>query len=140
VVRALQLFTHSEAARTASAVERVLARCRERRVAVVADASEIEKHRLNDRLRALDAMSGDVDLALVLGGDGTILSTLRRAPSRLPVFGVNFGDVGFLRAVEADELDTAIERALDGDFVGMSVAALCAAPATRRSRPCPSGR
>ena len=43
------------------------------------------------------------DLCLVLGGDGTILHALRRfGGTGVPVFGVNFGTVGFLAAVERD--------------------------------------
>ena len=44
------------------------------------------------------------DICLVLGGDGSILHALRRfARTGVPVFGVNFGTVGFLAAVERDE-------------------------------------
>ncbi len=49
---------------------------------------------------------GDTDLAVVLGGDGTILTTLRRYARReVPVFAVNFGTIGFLATVEPDELE-----------------------------------
>ena len=44
----------------------------------------------------------------MLGGDGTILNALRRyAGTEVPVFGINFGTVGFLAAVERDEADRA---------------------------------
>ena len=58
-------------------------------------------------IEPLDALDGDPDLCLVLGGDGTILKALRRfAGTEVPVFGVNFGTIGFLAAVERDELET----------------------------------
>ena len=48
----------------------------------------------------------DVDLCLVLGGDGSILQALRTfAGTEMPVFGINFGTVGFLAAAERDELE-----------------------------------
>jgi NAD+ kinase len=56
------------------------------------------------------------DLCLVLGGDGSILHALRRfARTGVPVFGVNFGTVGFLAAVERDEAREGIARALGGE-------------------------
>ena len=52
----------------------------------------------------------------MLGGDGSILHALRRfARTGVPVFGVNFGTVGFLAAVERDEARAGIERALAGE-------------------------
>ena len=52
----------------------------------------------------------------MLGGDGSILHALRRfAGSGVPVFGVNFGTVGFLAAVERDEAEEGIGRALAGE-------------------------
>ena len=57
------------------------------------------------------------DICLVLGGDGSILHALRRyAHTEVPVFGVNFGTVGFLAAVERDEAAAGIRRALEGEF------------------------
>ena len=51
---------------------------------------------------ALDApVSDDVDVCVALGGDGTILRALRRyAGTGVPVFAVNFGEVGFLATVD----------------------------------------
>lgn len=57
------------------------------------------------------------EICLVLGGDGSILHALRRyAGTEVPVFGVNFGTVGFLAAVERGEAREGIRRALEGDF------------------------
>ena len=58
-----------------------------------------------------------LDLCLVFGGDGSILHALRRfVGSGVPVFGVNFGTVGFLAAVERDEAEEGIGRALSGEI------------------------
>jgi NAD+ kinase len=60
---------------------------------------------------------GGLDLLVVLGGDGTMLRALRATlGSATPVFGINFGRVGFLTTVDGDELDSALARALAGDF------------------------
>ena len=57
------------------------------------------------------------EICLVLGGDGSILHALRRyAHTEVPVFGVNFGTVGFLAAVERDKAAEGIRRALQGEI------------------------
>src|SRR5262249_33242725 len=61
-------------------------------------------------------IENDVELCVVLGGDGTILRALQRyAGTNVPVFGINFGQIGFLATVEPDDRD-GIARALSGDF------------------------
>jgi NAD+ kinase len=52
-----------------------------------------------------------------MGGDGTILTALRGyAGTGVPVFAVNFGEVGFLATVDPDGLARDFERAFAGDF------------------------
>jgi NAD+ kinase len=64
------------------------------------------------------------DVCIVLGGDGSILYALRRfADTGVPVFGINFGTIGFLAAVEREELETGLERAFAGDFESMDLPA-----------------
>jgi NAD+ kinase len=73
------------------------------------------------------------DLCVVLGGDGTILHALRTyAGTGVPVFAVNFGTVGFLAAVEREELGRGLERALAGDFEVMTLPGLRVAVDTAR--------
>jgi NAD+ kinase len=65
------------------------------------------------------------DLAVVLGGDGTMLRALQRfLGTGVPVFGVNFGRVGFLASVDSDELEEGVRRALAGDFDVVELATL----------------
>jgi NAD+ kinase len=61
----------------------------------------------------------------VLGGDGSILFALRRfARTGVPVFGVNFGTVGFLAAVERDDAEAGIRRAFAGETETIDLPAL----------------
>src|SRR5512133_136536 len=65
------------------------------------------------------------NVCIVLGGDGSILYALRRfAETGGPVFGINFGTIGFLAAVERDQFSEGLERALKGDFEVMDLPAL----------------
>lgn len=57
------------------------------------------------------------DLAVSLGGDGTMLRTVELAmPSATPVLGVNLGTLGYLTEVMPDELQRSIERFVAGDY------------------------
>lgn len=59
----------------------------------------------------------NVDCILVLGGDGTLLNTARiLAPSGIPLFGVNFGQLGFLTEVEIADVVPSLEKLLAGQF------------------------
>lgn len=61
---------------------------------------------------------GEADLLVVLGGDGTMLRALKQSlDTGVPVFGINFGRVGFLTAVDATDFESGLTRALAGDFV-----------------------
>src|SRR3954449_1758981 len=59
----------------------------------------------------------DADIAVVLGGDGTMLRALARfLGTGVPVIGVNYGRVGFLTAIAPDELEQGLERVFAGDY------------------------
>lgn len=65
-----------------------------------------------------DALAAGTDLAIVLGGDGTMLSVARMlAPYGVPLIGVNLGRLGFLTDIPLAELESSLERMLDGHYV-----------------------
>jgi NAD+ kinase len=60
----------------------------------------------------------DPDLAVVLGGDGTMLRALQRfLGTGVPVLGVKFGRVGFLTSIHAEELEDGLRRVFAGEFL-----------------------
>ena len=68
-------------------------------------------------LRTREELASNVDLLLVLGGDGTMIATARMlGDSEVPVLGVNFGSLGYLAEFRIEEMFPAIEAILDGDF------------------------
>ena len=112
------LITHSHPPATTDAVEIAIAAALAGSCRLVATPDEIAKHgAAAEGIETVEELPSDVDLCLVLGGDGSILHALRHfARTGVPVFGVNFGTVGFLAAVERDEARSGIERALAGDL------------------------
>ncbi len=118
--RAMTVLTHRRPSDTIAALRKLIDAAARAGVTMRLDEEETRKH---SELTAgpgleLDApLQDDVELCLVLGGDGTILKALRLyAGTSVPVFAVNFGEIGFLATVEPDELDMGIERALSGEF------------------------
>ena len=66
---------------------------------------------------AEDALADDLDVALSLGGDGTMLRAVDLlAGEDVPVLGVNVGHLGYLTQVEPDQLLPSLERLLAGQY------------------------
>jgi NAD+ kinase len=64
-----------------------------------------------------DELPKHVDLIVVLGGDGTLLSVANRIAQTgrdIPILGVNFGSLGFLTEIRIDELYPSLEAAVEG--------------------------
>jgi NAD+ kinase len=118
-VRAVSVFTHSRPTQTTAALQTLVQAARKAGVILHFEASEATKHELSscDEV-VVDSLDDDrVDLCIVLGGDGTILRALRRyAGTAVPVFAVNFGDIGFLATIEPQEFTDGVLRAFKGDF------------------------
>ncbi|HEY7484360.1 MAG TPA: NAD(+)/NADH kinase [Streptosporangiaceae bacterium] len=109
----------TEAVATASEVARAAG------VQLVSTPDEHQKH-LDAAAHIERVADGErPDLCLVLGGDGSILYALRHfSKTGVPVFGINFGTIGFLAAVERDQLADGLERAFSGDFEVMDMPAI----------------
>ena len=118
--RVVTVLTHQRPAQTAAAVEALAAAAERHGVTLRFDEEEVRKHGLEQRAGLVETgplVAADVDLCVVLGGDGTILRGLRMyAGTSVPVFAVNYGEVGFLATVEPDGLDREFDRAFGGEF------------------------
>lgn len=69
------------------------------------------------RERGIEIVEDSPDLAVVLGGDGTMLRALKRfLGAGVPVVGVNYGRVGFLASMGKEDLEAGLARVFDGRF------------------------
>ena len=107
------VITHGKAGQIGPALARLQSVAREANVELIFSAEESEKHELV-------AAKGDetaADLAVVLGGDGTMLRALARfLGTAVPVVGVNFGRVGFLSSIPRTELEAGLARVFAGEY------------------------
>ena len=79
--------------------------------------AERVEHLELDGEKRIDLTTCDYDAILVLGGDGTLLSTARRLKGRLvPVMGVNYGRLGFLAGFQPDEVPEMFDRFKAGEL------------------------
>ncbi|MGZ4353742.1 MAG: NAD(+)/NADH kinase [Gaiellaceae bacterium] len=112
-MRRAAVVTHGKARTIGPALARLQSVAREAGVELLFAPEEAEKHGIEPS--QYDPAVADV--ALVLGGDGTILRALSRfLGTGVPVIGVNFGRVGFLTAIERDELESGVARVFAGDY------------------------
>jgi NAD+ kinase len=108
-VNVVAVVTHASAATVAPAIARLEAVAHAANVELVFDEGAID----------------GADLAVVLGGDGTMLRALARFHgTRIPVIGVNYGRVGFLTAITADGLEDGLARVFAGDYQTVELATL----------------
>jgi NAD+ kinase len=84
---------------------------------------EIERERIEHETgcgvetSSAGALATAVDLLLVLGGDGTMIATARAAgDTEVPVLGVNYGGLGYLAEFRIEELYSALESILQGNY------------------------
>lgn len=127
--REVSLVTHTHPEQTGDAVSSALAAAEAAGIELVATEAEAAKHgEVGARLKQVEHLPDRPELCLALGGDGTILQALRRyADTDVPVFGINYGTIGFLAAVERDRLDEGLRRAFAGDFETLALPGLVVA-------------
>jgi NAD+ kinase len=107
------VITHGKPPTIGPALERLEKVAREAGVELLLPDEEVEKHGVGEPESDLNV----ADIAVVLGGDGTMLRALQRfLGADVPVIGVNFGRVGFLASIHPNELESGLARVFSGDF------------------------
>jgi len=121
--RRILVVAHAHREDTVDAAVRVVDTLRRSGAVPVMDAAD--RAELSDAAPVLgdvdvlvdDVPVADVDLAIVLGGDGTILRAAELVrDGTAPVLGINMGHVGFLAEIERDSMDAAVARGIAGDY------------------------
>jgi NAD+ kinase len=82
------------------------------------DRAQIEEQtRCKIESSSTEGLAGQVDLMIVLGGDGTMIATARQmGDHEVPVLGVNFGTLGYMAEFSIGEMFPALHSILDGDY------------------------
>lgn len=121
--RSILVVVHAQRDDNVHAAERVIAALRaagarpvltpdDRRDLAAARPSLGEVPALGD-----DVAVDEIELAIVLGGDGTILRAAELVrDGTAPVLGINMGHVGFLAEIERDDMDDAVRRVIARDY------------------------
>jgi NAD+ kinase len=118
-MREITVFTHRRPDDTAAALELLAAGAARAGVTLRLDEEETRKHGLeaSPGIELNAPVLDEVELCVVLGGDGTILRALQRyTGTDVPVFAINFGEIGFLATIEPEDVEDGVRRALSGDF------------------------
>ena len=121
--RRILLVVHARRDDTVHAAERILTAVRSAGATPVVSAED--RPELAERLSlegvqtlGVDVGIDDIELAIVLGGDGTILRAAEVVRGgTVPILGINMGHVGFLAEIERDDMDDAVRRVIDRDYV-----------------------
>jgi len=109
----------SDAASLPDVLDELVDLLRSRGLSIVMDESTAGASRAKpDATIALEELPGRADLAVVLGGDGSLISCARlMADKGVPLVGINLGRLGFLTDIPADGMKAAVGAILDGDFI-----------------------
>lgn len=106
------VVTHGRPGQIGAGLARLQAVAQEHGVELIFPADEAEKQGIEP--------AGDettADIAVVLGGDGTVLRALTRfMATGVPVVGVNFGRVGFLSSIGPRDLEAGLTRVFSGEY------------------------
>ena len=106
------VVTHGKPGQIGAGLARLQAVAQEHGVELVLPPDEAEKHGAES-----GAGAEGVDIAVVLGGDGTVLRALARyLGTGIPVIGVNFGRVGFLSSMGRRDLEAGLSRVFAGEY------------------------
>jgi len=111
-VERVAVVTHGRTRDVGPAVDRLRAAAARHGVELLFNEDEAERYGIEP-----SSEGRAPDLAVVLGGDGTMLRGLTRfLNTDVPVLGVNFGRVGFLTTMQAEDFEPGLARVFAGDY------------------------
>lgn len=117
-LRTIGLFGKYGSKDASGVIERLCTMLRKRDLAVLLEeaTAEFMEHACADT-RPLANIGAEISLAVVVGGDGTMLHVARNlADYDVPLIGINLGRLGFLTDISTENMEEELARILDGDF------------------------
>jgi NAD+ kinase len=129
--RLVLIVSHTRRNEALSSASQVISQLIEAGITPVFPETELDEHRnyaksqgtsdselSNLKVLGKDCTIADLELVIVLGGDGTILKAAELVrESATPLLGINLGHVGFLAESERDGLDDAVKRVVAKDYL-----------------------
>jgi NAD+ kinase len=116
-MRKIGIIPKKQDARVRDVVDDVVSWLQSRDVEVYLDRDSGVRCSANPSVVESDEMIRQVDVILVLGGDGTLLHAARLVGAAgIPMLGVNLGSLGFLTEVKLDDIYSALEGLLSGQY------------------------
>ena len=117
-IKTLGLFGKYGDKNIGGVIQDICALARARKLDVLLEAATAAlMTELTEASRPLAEIGQEIDLAIVIGGDGTLLNVARSlARYHVPIIGVNVGRLGFLADISTDDMVEVIGKVLDGDY------------------------
>ena len=112
----IAVFPNRTKPRAGEIVDRIFSFFRSKDVRLVMQASDAKLYRKYESgLPCVERVH--IDMALSIGGDGTLLGVCRRFTNQeVPVCGINLGTLGFLVDIEPDELESRLAKIISGEY------------------------
>lgn len=115
-IKRIGIISKPRKAEVREVVEPLLAWLRERSIEVFLDKETGAILEVNEKCLTRNEMPSQVDLLIVLGGDGTLLAAARVLNRKsVPILAVNLGGLGFLTVITREELYPTLELVLAGE-------------------------
>jgi NAD+ kinase len=116
-IRKVGIFSKPKKAEVAEIVPDLVQWLRERGVEALLDKETGAALCRSELCQSRNEIAAQIDLALVLGGDGTLLATARALRLKpVPILAVNLGGLGFLTVITVEELYATLDAVLAGQF------------------------
>jgi len=116
-IRAIGVVANIEKENIAEHVRSLIKWLQQRNVSAFSEREMSQRIGLSGGL-SWDALARKAEVLVVLGGDGTMLRAARfLARHDVPILGINMGTFGYLTEVNLNEMYSALERIIQGDFV-----------------------
>jgi NAD+ kinase len=117
-IRSVALFGKSGSAEVVESLVSLLEHLQSRGLNVLVEGEIAAALGMVASAASIESICTNADVAIVLGGDGTLLHAARRlAAHEVPLVGINQGRLGFMTDIARADMLAAIDRLLAGEFV-----------------------